>query len=75
VNRPFFARAPATTLTPLPGVAQADPAFNVGTVPDYRCRSLRISRLKPASGIDDSRGGPRPACAGRRRRSARAAGS
>jgi len=59
VNRPFFGRALATTLTPLPGVARAALAPNVGAVSHHRCRGLWQSRPKPGvhSGIDDSRGG------------------
>jgi len=48
-----------TAMTAMPSVAQAQLAFNVGAVTDYRYRGISQTRLKPAiqGGIDFSAGG------------------
>jgi len=48
-----------TAVTAVPTVAQAELAFNVGAVTDYRYRGISQTRLKPAiqGGIDFSAGG------------------
>ena len=48
-----------TAVTAVPSVAQAELAFNVGAVTDYRYRGISQTRLKPAvqGGIDFSAGG------------------
>jgi len=57
---PFLAAILAVTaVTAVPTVAQAELAFNVGAVTDYRYRGISQTRLKPAiqGGIDFSAGG------------------
>jgi uncharacterized protein (TIGR02001 family) len=57
---PFLAAIVAVTaVTAVPTVAQAELAFNVGAVTDYRYRGISQTRLKPAiqGGIDFSAGG------------------
>jgi len=56
---PIHALIAALAVTPLPGVAMADLAFNVGAFTDYRYRGISQTRLKPAvqAGVDFSEGG------------------
>jgi uncharacterized protein (TIGR02001 family) len=56
---PLAAIVAVTAMTAVPSVAQAELAFNVGAVTDYRYRGISQTRLKPAiqGGIDFSAGG------------------
>lgn len=49
----------AVAATAVPAIAQADLAFNVGAVTDYRYRGISQTRLKPAlqGGVDYTNGG------------------
>lgn len=58
MNRSLITAA-AVLLSTVPALAQAELAFNVGAVTDYRYRGISQSRLKPAlqAGVDYSAGG------------------
>jgi uncharacterized protein (TIGR02001 family) len=59
MNRKLLALITVSAATLLPGLAQAQLAFNAGVVTDYRYRGISQTRLKPAvqGGIDYSMGG------------------
>ncbi len=59
MRRPIYVIAIALAAPVLPGVAQAELAFNVGAVSDYRYRGISQTRLKPAlqGGLDFAAGG------------------
>ena len=58
MKRSLLAVALALSLPVLPGIAQADLAFNVGVFTDYRFRGISQTRVKPAvqAGVDFSAG-------------------
>ena len=58
IKKTLLATAAALSTLAVPTVAQADLAYNLGVVTDYRYRGISQSRLKPAlqGGIDYTAG-------------------